>query len=589
MNGRQHPVSATRGSVLLYLIAVMTIVGVLAAAMLKLSVTSRETLFSANSMNQAQFLAESGLRIAQSRYCAEGELQTPLTITLDLGKVEIVEQGETHFRATATAFPGTPLEARAEAFGLIPTCSSGAPVIPGDSPDDYVILSANKEFFLPSGTIVDGSIFAKKVTTESKVNITGNVISSTSITLGSGSTVGGFIYGPSGDVIISSSDSEILGNIYAPHGKVEIGGSNTVIWGDIYSEKEVNLQPIGHKIKGDIHAGGDVSIGSGVEVWKSVFSKRRVELKASNSMVFEDIHSGKDVILNSGTGVFGNVFSAESVTLRNSGSFIDENTHTGADYISNRGTSGGSVYAAGLIQLNDSTISGNAFAGRNILADSAAIKGQSSSFSSPTIIPPFAPISASHFPPPLPLEPELQTFAPGSTIVSVSSSGTKVDPGVYGRLNFLNAGKATLTSGSCSQTGNPGCYIFESIGPEDWNSEIHLDLSVPGNIVVLVKNELHFRGIVKVSIDGTNFIPIRDVDPTIAKELSKRVYWETHHTFKAREWFGTILSKNSMDLHSSFFGVGALATLDGEIKMGGGQANITYVLADFAKIHWRQN
>src|SRR5690606_20885642 len=101
------PANAASGSVLLYLVAILTILGVLGAAMLSLSVTSKETLLSANAANRAHYLAESALRIAQRQYCDDGEIPSPLTLQFLSGETATVTTlpDDAGFSVTATAHP----------------------------------------------------------------------------------------------------------------------------------------------------------------------------------------------------------------------------------------------------------------------------------------------------------------------------------------------------------------------------------------------------------------------------------------------------------------------------------------------------
>lgn len=505
----------------------MTIFGVLGAAMLALSTTSQESIFSANATNRARFLAESGLRIAQAHYCAEGELITPLTITLLSGEQVLIETlpADAGFSALATAHAGSPLEARAKVFGVLPECGSVDPG-PGDgsSPDDYVIYAGGSDFVLPPGGFVDGSVFGEKVEIKPNSTITGNVISSEDVKIESGVKIGGYICAADGKVELKSSGTVVTGDIYANDDVIL--GSGTIVLGSIFTKGKVELKP-GAFVGGDIHAREDVVLESGAEVRGSIYSRGEVELK-SDAIVGGDIHAKEDVILKSNTSV------------------------------------GGSVYAGGSIEKSSSaTIGGQRYTNQ----------------SSPPRIEPLPPTGC----PPTPRKPKLQTFSHNSDHRSIPSSGVpvKLDPATYGDLTFPGSGKVILTSGNGVQPGsNPGRYTFRSI-EGGWNSEIHLNLSVPGDIVVFVSKKLHFRGTIKVSLDGINYVPFN----TIPKEQAKRVYWETHETFKARKWFGTVLSKEEMDLES-FVGIGALATRDGEIKFNGTTPHITYVIADFAKNHW---
>jgi len=572
MNGHLHPDSANRGSVLLYLIAVMTIVGVLAAGMLKLSMTSRETLFSANSMNQAQFLAESGLRIAQSRYCAEGELATPLTITLLSGEEVLIEKNgaETHFNAIATAFPGTPLEARAEAIGIIPDCSESEPVIPPDSPDDYVLYSGGGTLDLPSHSNILSSVFGKSVITESGVDIAGNVVSETSITIESASNIGGFVCAANGYVILKAASTVVAGNVYAPLGNVIIE-DKTIIHGSIFTKGTVILKSAGIEITGDIHAGKTITLQPGSVVRGSVFSRGKVLLTGSSVTVEGDIHAGEDFSAT-GSSVHGNVYAQGDITLN--GSRILGDAHA----------NGNIILTAWRAQ---SPIIRNSFAGGR--------RNDHSNLIYQNVIDPIEPDSDFGCPSTPP--PKKQTITPDLTKNIVFSqftpiSASTIAPGVYGRLQFGGGATVTLQAGTCSQPEQTGCYVFQSFGPASWGQTLRLDLSTDGYITVLVKEDIEFSGPIFVKTKEFDYTRIENIPDETARELARRVYWETHGKFTVassngtRRWFGTVLSEGRIHLEGGIIGIGAFASINGGINVSGGTSTVSYVLADFAKLHW---
>src|SRR5690625_1545883 len=540
MNCRQYPVSATRGSVLLYLIAVMTIVGVLAAAMLKLSVTSRETLFSANSMNQAQFLADSGLRIAQSRYCSEGELETPVTITLTSGEEVRIESDETHFRATATVFGGTPLEARAEAIGLIPDCSSGEPVIPGDSPDDYVLYSGGGVFMIPSHSEIYGSVFAQIITTDSGIDVAGNVISETSITIASGSNMGGFVCAANGNITMRSDSTVVGGNIYAPFGDVTLG-RGTIGLGDVFAAGKVILESGGTVIEGGIHVGKDVVLESQAKVMGNIFTAGNVELKHDNALVGGDIHAHGNFSAGGGGVVSGNVYVSREIKLIDD-SRIAGDAHAGTNI---------------LFVNNGNSITGNSYAKGNVNQHNGSIYN--------TVLLPEAPLPVDACPPAP--TPEMQTFTPGTKSLTftqfTSISESIVSPGAYNNLNFGGGSTVTLQASNCIQADQP-CYVFQSFGPANWGQTLRLDLSTGDYITVFVKGDFAFSGPILVKTNDFDYTKIEDIPAEIARELARRVYWETHGKFSitstngTRRWFGTVLSEDNISLAGNLTGVGKI-------------------------------
>lgn len=541
MGNKEHIFVSTRfkpreGSVLVYLVLVMLILGILGAAMIRLSVSSTETMLMANSITRAQFLAEAGLRYAQAVYCDDPEVwDTPGTLTLLSGEIVVIDKpGD--FVVTATTDSGGRLEATARVFGEVPLCDGEEEPEPGETPDDYVVYTGGggsgdgSGFAVPSGGYVDGSVFGETVTIQpSGVEITDNVISSESVTLGSQTTVGGYIC--------------------AADGNVRLRSSNTVVAGDIYAFGNVILES-GTSVLGTIYATGDVVLQSG------------------NTLVGGDIHAGGSLVAASAE-ILGSVYADVNVNIRN-GTEIGGEAHAGNDLI----------YGTG----QDNVISGDSFAGgsRNDHQPSSTFQD------TPPRVEPLPPTGC----PPPPPPPQLQSFTSGTTDVTIPQNGNMtLNPGTYGDVSIGGGATITLEAGDCMEVGDPGCYVVNSFGPASWGQTLRLDLSTGDYITVFSVGDIGFSGPIEVSTDGVTYTDIQDIPIETAKELAKRVYWETHGTFTISQdndprWFGTVLSEDGISLGSGFFAIGAFATVDGPIEIQGSNPNITFVIADFAYEHW---
>lgn len=407
---------------------------------------------------------------------------------------------------------------------------NGGDVTPED-PGYYVSYSGGAgEFAIPSGGIIDGSVYGESVNVSPNARISGNIISKTSVSLGSGVTVGGFVCAPDGDVELKSSNVTVTGNI---------------------------------------HAWGNIILNSGATADSNVYATENVILHSSASSVTKDIHAGNDVSIRSRCLAKQNVFAGGSLEMRNSDSEIWNNAHIGGDVTLDNNTSiFGSVWAGGTIN-RPGNVSGTPNENQPV----------------PPRILPTPPIECPEVP-----KPQMQSFTAGD---APTPSTDPIPPGSYQALVQASNGTRTLVAGNCQNVGDPGCYYFTSISGGGNLARLRLDLSTSGDIVVFVTGDIRYSGPVEISTDGSTWTDVRNLDLETAKELARRVYWETHGDFEitssagtaGRQWFGTVLARNDIDLPSGPRIIGSLATIDGSVSS---QANvhITYVLADFARRHW---
>ena len=223
-----------------------------------------------------------------------------------------------------------------------------------------------------------------------------------------------------------------------------------------------------------------------------------------------------------------------------------------------------------IIKGNNTNISGNAWAGAGINNHNPSLTGQSV----PPRIEPDKPSFLVEAPVTPPL---LQGFNSGT----IPQDGLSVEPGTYGKLT-INGNSTTTLKG--------GTYYFSAVDAGRSGLTLRLDLS-EGPITVFITGKVNFSGSVEVSTDGVNWTRINELEHNTAKELAQKVYWENHGTFtiatnnSIRQWFGTVLSKQTITLNSGFYGVGAFVTTEGNLDIAS-NPTVIYSIADFTRNSW---
>ncbi|MCH8474986.1 MAG: polymer-forming cytoskeletal protein [Opitutales bacterium] len=549
-----------QGSILLPLLAVILLFGILGSGIIQIRSAATEMSVVSSSNQQAMLAAQAGrdyFHTSAGQALLTDSSGDPLpvgsSLTIELSnntflaEIEDYDEETDEFTIKLTSFSpsGVPHGARV----TLPPFTIGLPSeengdsgddegFTGDTPDDYVVYSGGGAggtggtgFALPSGGTVDGSLFSDVITIASGNNeVTGNIISLTSVTLGANSSVGGFICATDGDVILQSS--------------------NTVI-------------------TGDIRANGNVVLQSGTAALGSIYATGNVTLDSSNAFVGGDIHAGGNVDISQGD-VLGNVYAGWNVNF-NGNTDIGGDVHTGNNITSGSGRGG--------------SVQGNTFAGGAINDFQSA----NTNMASPPRTEPTPPTGC----PPPPPPPSLQNFTAGAEDIVVPQNGSLVlAPGTYGDLTIGGGSTLTLQAGNCDETGDPGCYVFKSFGPGSWGQTLRLDLSTGDRITVLVEGPIRFSGPVQVSTDGVTFTNLNQIDVETAKQLTRRVYWETHQDMHitgnngTRQWMGTVLSIGNITAESGFYGVGAFATLEGVIDLKPANPTMIFQIADFAFEQW---
>ncbi|MCC5833529.1 MAG: polymer-forming cytoskeletal protein [Opitutales bacterium] len=530
--------------------------------------------------NRAQLLAESGLRHGEWHYCSIGSrlLDPGDTITIQYEPGEQVEVslinhlGGLWLRSTATIRPGSRLESHAEALAPVPGCPQAAPPSgTGLNRSDYVISGGTINF--PSGSKVDGSVFGTSIRlSASAIEITGNLVSEGNILMESSAKVLGYVCTLDGDLTMRSAGTSIAGNAYV-FGDV-LMESYTFIFGDLYATGDVIIREHS-RVDGNVHAGGVVSLSSSGQVGGSIFSGADVLTASSNTLIGGEVHAhGKLLVV--GTRIGGDIFTAGNVFLQGPTTVAGE-IHAGQKLEIDSGWGP---------SAND--IQGHSYAG-----------GNTNHLHPDSVFQPIPPRKAPWFPqlpegcPPLPPDPKLQDFSPSSDSISIpQSSNVTLSPGIYGDLFIGGATTLTLTAAQCDHIDQPGCYVFRSIDGARWGQTLRLDLSGPGLISVFVEENVRFSGAVEISTDGINYTRISNLDYETAKEFARRVYWEIHGNFtitthnSIREWFGTILTPGDLSFPSDYYGIGAYATIYGDIFADPANPFIIYGVADFARKNW---
>lgn len=590
----RHP---RRGAILLYVLGALLLFAVVVVGLLRIGSSGVTVPLQMTAQDRAQLLAESGLRLVQLSVCdydddatnpwLDGTLQS---VTLPGGEVldvEIIPAPPFQITVTATAYAGTAMEARATAIGTrLADCGGGGGGgggIPGDRPDEYVVFAAgqpgNSPFRGASGSIIDGSIFSSRIDLWENITVTGYVVSETRIRLRSGVSVGGFVCAKDGYVWLDASGTTVAGNIMA-FGDIRMG-SGTRALADVYATRDIDLEPADARVAGEVHAGRDLDINQGV-VGSAVqsgatFSGGKTDL--AGATIYGDVHAGSAVSIKDGTNVYGSVYAVGNVSLNDSSIRVRGSIFSGGNVSLGWGTRvDGDIYASGNV-----TVANNAIIGGNIYTGAPM----------PVVIAPKGSFGC----PPTPPNPKLQQFVVGSENITVAQSTSRViEPGIYRDINVNGDTTVTLKAGDCSQVGQTGCYVFRSWESQKWGQKLRLDFSAgpDSRITVFISGRMRYSPVIEVSFDGTNWIRFRDLDPAVAAQLSRRVYWEVHDRFwishegqsPSPEWFGTMLGVDGVRLASGIKAIGAFATITGSLDMDDANANITYIIADFAVENW---
>jgi hypothetical protein len=525
-----------KGGTLISVIGVILIVGVLGVSAISLIQSSEHSSLSANAGSRAYYLAESGLRYAQQRYCDEGwphGREKTLSL-LGGGDVKIIRIADT-FWATAETGLGTAQEARDRILMPLSLCGVDPDAAPAD---EFAIFGEVGALALGNKAIIQGNvaIIGEDVTikgevvgdvlaigdiemTTSNSTVTGDVYSGGLVNVKTGS-VTGYIHSANG-IIIGSAQSAVVGGWLFSNGSIEVGGGGQV-GGHIYS------------------CGGNVSLSGSADVGTAA---NPIEIRATGNVTI----SGSAV-------VYGIVYAGGSIEVG--------------------GTINGAAYAEGSIVVGG-TINGDAYA-RGTIINSGVITGEALQNSPVYVEAPICPDLSNL----VDLElPDATEFFAGGPPVSVSAGTAEepihyLAPGTYGALSTSNSASLSLNAGSAGH----GNYYFDSVSLGS-NMTLYLDLSGAYDIRIFVVGNIDISNNVNVlvSTDGTTYNPMKD-HPLLAA----RVYWESHGYYALgteSEWFGSVYTP------SGFLSAENDTYLIGSYSSGGGQdlskSTVIYVAPNY--------
>lgn len=413
---------------------------------------------------------------------------------------------------------------------------------------DYLMYSGGEETLkIPSGSNIDGSIYGYNISfNASGTEINGSIISEKSATLSDGMKIKGNIYAMDGTVEISSNQTNVFGNIHATD-NVTLN-SGTTLNGSIFTNGGVTLKNSNVNVTDDIHAKGNISLGSASKV-KNIYTGGNIEFLSTGAVINGDIHATGYVGSNDSGGnvtVVGDIFSGNNVITRSWQTYNFQ----------------GNVHASGNIENGAGNyISGNAISAKNVINNNGTIDGMIIENGDP-IAPqsPMAPNFEFHKIVEKPeLNKELLEYEPSSTEEIISTNTLRIPPGNYGIIKFdtNEGGKLVLESG--------GHYFFNAITGENQKKTLGLDFSKGGDIKIYVKNDLKWNGTIEISTNGTDWVNLKDLDEEEQKSFAKRIYCEIHGIFEMHEggdkqWMGILLNKNVIKLIGNSYIVGSLAT-----------------------------
>lgn len=300
------------------------------------------------------------------------------------------------------------------------------------------------------------------------------------------------------DVTIKGSAE---GNVLARD--VDFNGRGEVVSGDIIADRNVVIRG-GGMVFGNIHAGGQVDIGSGgaTEVHGNIYARSDIRIQGT---VFGEIHSCEGNISFDGKGSSGSARAAGSI----SGARIDGDADAGGKI---SGTVSGTARAHGTMSGNIGTID------------------QDTPPRPPTCPDPYTLGE-------MDLEAPTDFSAGGHGGPNIrKSTDVPLPPGSYGTV-VLGSNAALHLQG--------GTYYFDSV-QIGGRTSLYLDLSVR-DIQIFVTDTVSLANIlIYVSEDGEAYHPAHPAGEHVDYELAAKVFMEIHGTGTAfsmhneGQWFGAV-------------------------------------------------
>lgn len=629
-----------RGSVMFVVIGALVVMGIIGAAVSRLTGSSDSTELQENKLDGAYYSAYSGLQFLQ--YAEKNKLNTyadlkDYTDKVTKGSPYVLPSGVGQFSVVLTPKPGSETSYTVSSLvgsvvggtdvrghNYLLTCSGDrtfgtSPVVP-EKWLKYVQVGSNVTTSSAMGTkgnilatnnlsivennTVEGNIIAyNNITTGSGVVITGSVYAEGNVAIGPNSTISKSIQAignvtigsatktssiaSNGNVVLEASKQSISGNINAA-GNVTIS-SGSVVDGDIIAGGNVVLDPSGCQITGNIYAGGNVSISSGSHVDKAVVADGNVDIASSDVVVKSGVSSGGNIRVGSSFRTVGGLTASGNITLSN-GSSVGTDINSGGDLSITGGSNiiSQNVYVGRSLTIEGaSKILGNASVGGDVslsgwgacIAKETAVSGSIRTDCKGTTCGDgncYLKIGGSVK---APLSPE--TPKEPTPVVKMEREEVPNPPynklSTDGKLSVPNGGTKTFTSGT---------YYYSKIETA-YGSKLQFDLS-KGDITIFATGDVKLDNSTKIFIssDGKKYLPMADVD----QSLAAKIYLESNSNISvlwAADWFGTLFSRGNISFDGGNTVIGMVTSLSGNTSSSGGTTEkITYVVSNYALREW---
>uniref|UniRef100_I2Q034 Integral membrane protein CcmA involved in cell shape determination n=1 Tax=Desulfovibrio sp. U5L TaxID=596152 RepID=I2Q034_9BACT len=568
------------GSTLIFAIAAIFVLSVLAVGIQKISSTSVVNELMFNQANQARNLAYSGLEYTKGlAYVYQNDstkkfedFKTDLEKEVNLGENvgsfivsvsnDAAENNVTPYNVSVIGqTPSGPLQAKYQLPSPVGYIYTSKPI---SIQPPLFLFAANKinfsgnkytgdnifsEYAFNGGATIDGSLdyvnpptapgdppapplscLLLKLTSVGLGDGTSHVCSSSCVTIDSNTKVTGTVYSQS---YIDLKGGSIIGDVHASS-YMNVSGNSSVT-GNVYAVGDVSVDS--GKVTGDIHSGGNVTVGCGA--------------------------SGKGFVV-------GKIYAVGNISICNASVSGQYEKVNNPDSLT-------SIFAGGDVSItkDKGTISGDVNYGGSYLSASCAnciVKGSAKLITDPAKLPakPSAASSCSSY----------------SLPVTYSRENPLPDP--TDKFSWYPQYLIEVIKGSADKTLE---QVYTSITSNNSGFHICFDLSVPDSYVNLfVNGNFYTQGsiLLKTTATGTcNAIDTYKMEDL--KKYAKRIYVEvngsTELTSDAHDWVGTILSNGNIKGSSTLDVVGALYS-NGTIDTGGG-SNSFFVMSDYAEENWK--
>lgn len=575
------------GSVLLFAIGVISLLGLLGGSMASLQNTSITSIANSNDALQAQYLSESGIRYSQNKFLfaddrdlAMGEINGTGTFQVsDRGSftLSILKDGLSYQVISTGISNGIEKQISyrySEAPGIHNVYGYGGSSGLADVEGLDDILKGTVDFlrclFNPNGENCEAIKDCARtflVTGEcSSVYISEGAIANTDLVSGLGQ-------------VIHVVENALARRIYSG-GQVQVG-INATVTESIVSKKKVSL--LGNSIVGDptlkngeIHTEGGANIG-GV-VYGNIHSKGDVLLDVTpiasfniptvegsiytdGNLTLKEIRSGQGAVVN------GDVVVTEDLHL-DRGAVINGDVFVQGK-ITGEGTINGKIYHVGTLDSRIKTgVSGSAVQVSSIKTQDGYVE-----------------------PSPIPYqqmgEPTIATITPGTGNVS-SSQTDPPSAGEYHQFQIKNNETLVL---------QPGSYHLSTFDISE-NATIQLDLTTASDINLFVENGMtvgdNFNIEVRVMTDsGEQIISTATSDPDeikILEQYAPHFYLETHGDWRLSDrgnWLGTVFSTQNLTVDSSDSAGNLIGSFYSNERLKiNSEKNMSRVSSNYVKNNW---